>query len=109
VHSRPGQPQGRGKIERWFRTVRDQFLVEITPEVAAGITGLAEINRLLRAWVETVYHPTTHSKTGAPPLRRWREGIAWRCAHLTNRGSRGENGRPCPRFRTSRADRRSFT
>jgi len=31
VHSRPGQPAGRGKIERFFRTVREQFLVEITP------------------------------------------------------------------------------
>jgi putative transposase len=29
VHSRPGQPAGRGKIERVFRTVREQFLVEI--------------------------------------------------------------------------------
>jgi putative transposase len=29
VHSRPGRPQGRGKIERFFRTVRDQFLVEL--------------------------------------------------------------------------------
>src|SRR5207342_3820466 len=29
VHSKPGQPAGRGKIERVFRTVRDQFLVEI--------------------------------------------------------------------------------
>ena len=29
VHSAPGRPQGRGKIERFFRTVRDQFLVEI--------------------------------------------------------------------------------
>src|SRR5215211_1882933 len=29
VHSRPGQPQGRGKIERVFRTVREQFLVEL--------------------------------------------------------------------------------
>lgn len=28
VHSRPGRPQGRGKIERVFRTVRDQFLVD---------------------------------------------------------------------------------
>ena len=28
VHPRPGQPAGRGKIERFFRTVRDQFLVE---------------------------------------------------------------------------------
>ena len=29
VHSTPDRPQGRGKIERFFRTVREQFLVEI--------------------------------------------------------------------------------
>jgi len=75
VHSRPGQPEGRGKIERWFRTVRDQFLVEITDQVAARIEGLAELNRLATAWIETVYHPAVHSETGAPPLRRWRDGI----------------------------------
>src|SRR3989440_2322697 len=32
THSTPGRPQGRGKIERLFRTVREQFLVEITGE-----------------------------------------------------------------------------
>ena len=31
IHSRPGRPQGRGKIERVFRTVREQFLVEVDP------------------------------------------------------------------------------
>ena len=40
VHSRPGRPQGRGKIERFFRTVRDQFLVEIT-----GKAGVADGGR----------------------------------------------------------------
>ena len=34
VHSKPGQPAGRGKIERVFRTVRDQFLVEIDAPAA---------------------------------------------------------------------------
>jgi putative transposase len=29
VHSKPGRPEGRGKIERVFKTVRMQFLVEI--------------------------------------------------------------------------------
>ena len=40
THSTPGRPQGRGKIERLFRTVREQFLVEITgdPGEAAGGT-----------------------------------------------------------------------
>jgi len=75
THSQPGRPEGRGKIERFFRTVRDQFLVEITAEVAAAISGLAELNRLFTAWVETVYHVRPHSETGAPPLRRWQQGI----------------------------------
>src|ERR1700751_1765753 len=30
VHSQPGRPEGRGKIERFFRTVRGQFLAELT-------------------------------------------------------------------------------
>ena len=75
VHSAPGRPQGRGKIERFFRTVRDQFLVEITEEAATRITGLEELNRLFTAWAETVYHVTPHSETGVAPLRRWQEGI----------------------------------
>jgi putative transposase len=75
VHSTPGRPEGRGKIERFFRTVRDQFLVEITSEAASAITGLEELNRLFTAWAETVYHPRPHSETGAPPLRRWAEGV----------------------------------
>ena len=29
THSAPGRPQGRGKIERFFGVVREQFLVEI--------------------------------------------------------------------------------
>jgi putative transposase len=74
VHSAPGRPQGRGKIERFFRTVRDQFLVEITGQAAAEISGLNTLNRLFTAWTETVYHPAVHSETGAPPLRRWQEG-----------------------------------
>jgi putative transposase len=75
VHSTPGRPEGRGKIERFFRTVREQFLVEITgePDVVGRhhVTDLAELNRLFAAWVETVYHRTVHSETGQTPLARW--------------------------------------
>src|SRR6266516_3534402 len=76
VHSTPGRPQGRGKIERFFRTVRDQFLTEITEQAAAAITGLEELNRLFTAWVETVYHVRAQSETGVTPLRRWQEGVS---------------------------------
>jgi putative transposase len=74
VHSRPGRPEGRGKIERFFRTVRDQFLVELTEARAAQISDLAELNRLFTAWIETVYHARAHSETGQPPLPRWEAG-----------------------------------
>ncbi len=79
THSTPGRPQGRGKIERFFRTVRSQFLVELASQDAAQdagqIASLAELNRLLVAWVETAYHPAVHSETGAPPLRRWQQAL----------------------------------
>jgi len=71
VHSRPGRPEGRGKIERFFRTVRDQFLVEVE---ARGVLDLVEMNRLFAAWVETAYHRRAHSETGATPLDRFVAG-----------------------------------
>lgn len=69
IHSKPGQPAGRGKIERFFRTVRDQFLVEIG--TGNQVTDLVELNTLFTAWVETVYHRRVHSETGQTPLQRW--------------------------------------
>ena len=74
VHSQPGRPQGRGKIERFFRTVRGQFLAELTEARAAQVSDLAELNRLFTAWTETVYHAREHSETGQPPLARWEAG-----------------------------------
>jgi putative transposase len=71
VHSRPGRPAGRGKIERVFRTVRDQFLVELGTPGGREVCDLVELNRLFTAWVETIYHRRPHSETGQPPLERW--------------------------------------
>jgi len=67
VHSTPGRPQGRGKIERFFETVRIQFLVEVE---ARGVANLDELNRLFSAWVETVYHRRVHSETNQAPIER---------------------------------------
>ena len=77
VHSRPAMPAGRGKIERFFKTVRDQFLVEISAHPddpsSAGtvVASLAELNTLFTAWVEQVYHQRIHSETRMPPLARF--------------------------------------
>ena len=76
VHSPPYRPQGRGKIERWFETVRGQFLVEVSPggQPAPGrlvMAGLDELNARFHTWVEQGYHLRTHSETGMTPLERW--------------------------------------
>ena len=82
VHSTPHRPQGRGKIERFFRTVREQFLVEVTDTTAEELvvagtdprTALLELNGLLTAWIETEYHRRIHTETGQSPLDRWDAG-----------------------------------
>ena len=71
MHSTPGRPQGRGKIERFFRTLRDEALVEL--DGPGRPAGLPELERLLQAWIERVYHQRVHSETGMTPLARYRE------------------------------------
>jgi putative transposase len=66
IHASPRAATTKGKIERFFRTVRDQFLVEIDDGVE-----LPELNRLFSAWLEVVYHRRTHSETGQTPLERF--------------------------------------
>lgn len=77
VHSAPGRPEGRGKIERFFRTVNSGFTVEIASdkgEIGREIKDLAEMNRLFTAWVENIYHRRVHSETKQEPLQRWMAG-----------------------------------
>lgn len=76
IHSRPGKPQGRGKIERVFGTVRGQFLAEIAPAGGAGTTveGIDALNAKFDTWVKTVYHRRVHSETGQTPLARFEAG-----------------------------------
>ncbi len=66
IHASPRAATTKGKIERFFRTVRDQFLVEIDDGV-----DLAELSRLFSAWLEVVYHRRVHSETQVTPLQRF--------------------------------------
>jgi putative transposase len=68
THSTPGRPQGRGKIERFFRTLRQEVIVELD---AHPQLGLAELERVLQAWIEQVYHRRVHSETKVTPLERF--------------------------------------
>ncbi|HMD51157.1 MAG TPA: DDE-type integrase/transposase/recombinase [Solirubrobacteraceae bacterium] len=69
IHASPRAAATKGKIERFFRTVRSQFLVEL--EARGGARDLAELNSLFSAWVEVVYHRRVHSETKATPLSRF--------------------------------------
>ena len=69
IHARPFQPSGKGKQERFFRTVRAQLLPTLSD---ADTASLQALNRRLWAWVETEYHHHPHrGLDGDTPLDRW--------------------------------------
>ncbi|MDO3377066.1 DDE-type integrase/transposase/recombinase [Geoalkalibacter halelectricus] len=65
THTPPYTPQGRGKIERFFRTVRSQLLAALAAET------LEDLNQALDHWIQQSYHRRPHSSTGQPPLERF--------------------------------------
>jgi putative transposase len=72
THTPPYQPQGRGKIERFFRSVREQFLANLDLK---WTLSLDELNQRLAAWIDQVYHCSVHSSLGTTPLQRWQRDI----------------------------------
>lgn len=69
IHTRPYQPQAKGKQERWFRSVRMQLLPTLGD---ADLKSLDGLNRRLWAWIEGEYHMSPHrGLDGATPLDRW--------------------------------------
>ena len=72
VHTPPYQPEGRGKIERFFRSVREQFLANLDRKQTLT---LDDLNQRLWAWVENAYHRSEHSALGTTPLLRWQRDI----------------------------------
>ena len=69
VHSKPYVSEGRGVIERFNRTVKEAFEVEV--RLRKEPPTLAELNVFWRAWLEERYHQRPHSETGEPPAQRW--------------------------------------
>ncbi len=69
IHSRPYQPSGRGKQERFFRSVRMRFLTMLGE---ADLASLDVLNRRWWAWVEGEYHNSPHKGLGGQtPLDAW--------------------------------------
>jgi putative transposase len=72
VHTPPYQPEGRGKIERYFRSLREQFLADLAPKT---LLTLGQLNERLWQWIDTVYHRAEHSALQTTPLLRWQRDI----------------------------------
>ena len=69
IHAKPYTPQGKGKMERWFRTVRMQFLPLLAAEQLASVEAMT---RALAAWVEGEYHLAPHRGLGdETPADKW--------------------------------------
>jgi len=73
IYCRPYAPEGKGKLERWHRTFRDQFLSELDER---HIFNLDDLNARLWAWLELIYHRTAHAGlAGLTPLARYQQDL----------------------------------
>jgi putative transposase len=73
IYCRPYQPEGKGKLEKWHRTVREQFLSELDVRC---LRDLEDLNARLWAWLEQMYHQTVHSSLeGLTPLQRFQRDL----------------------------------
>lgn len=79
IHSWPGRPRGRGRVERFFRTVRDMLEPELPGRIVGGQPAsspldLHGLGQRFEAFLRDVYHPRRHGGTGEAPLARWQAG-----------------------------------
>jgi len=63
IHTKARDPEAKGVIERWHRTLRDELLDELPAEPLT----LDDLNAALWAWLGVEYHARTHSTTGRAP------------------------------------------
>lgn len=68
IHARAFHAAAKGKIERWFRTIRLQFLPMLTKE---NMQDIASMNRALWIYIEIEYHRTRHRILTETPLDCW--------------------------------------
>jgi putative transposase len=71
-HSRPYIPQGRGKIERWFKYVRDSFVA--IAEQTNNPDNLDLLNHHFSEWVDE-YNNRVHGTTKESPYKRYLAGL----------------------------------
>src|ERR1700678_1700793 len=78
IFSTPGKPQGRGRIERFFRSLNEMFLCDLEgytrrrgrqPRLTLG-----QLENLFRTFLLEVYHKRASSEGRPAPAERWEKG-----------------------------------
>lgn len=80
VFSEAGMPRGRGRIERFFRTINQMVLCELPGYTPGGAPTTQKLLTLpacearLGQFILEEYHQRPHSETGVAPQARWAAG-----------------------------------
>lgn len=69
IHSKPYDSPSRGKIERFFRTVRESFLID------NKAATLAELNEQFAVWLRDGYHHRHHNGIDCRPIDRYQRSV----------------------------------
>lgn len=70
LHAKPYHAWSKGKIERFFRTVQEDFEA-LLRQPGQAAKSLDDLNGRLADWLQTVYHARTHSTTDQSPQARF--------------------------------------
>lgn len=72
IYSTPYHPQGKGKIERFYETIENQFIAEIkqTIQECPGYS-LNQLNQELATYLTSQYHSRLHGGTHEKPIDRF--------------------------------------
>ena len=74
IHSKVGRPWSRGKVERMFRTLQQDFEAGLRLP-GQGVGSLEELNGKLSRWLQEVYHPRPHQGMGQSPQERFARAL----------------------------------
>lgn len=76
THAKPYTPQGKGKIERFFGTVRRSFMSSLDVSALEKTNSpLMELNEVFSNWLHDRYHRQIHSSTSETPIHRFSKSL----------------------------------
>jgi len=72
LHRPPRDPAPGGLIERFIRSVQDQYEAEVR---AGSILTIEQLNKGLAAWIAVAYHRDRHCEIGCAPEDKYKDGL----------------------------------